>query len=298
MNRRPPRHSIQVEMQAGQGDDSSHHFHTESEFGIVVHHLEAARTPGQKVQGEVDHGYQHEKDGDPFEHRVLKMADAGVMRRQPAQGNGGKAVADGVEGAHPGQPVRQKTRKIKPDVNQPQILGGLGDPGRQLLIFHRPRRRSPVKLHTADAQHRQQSHRQHDDSDPAQEMQLRPVVQNRLGHSLQPGERGRAGGGQAGNGLEHRIHQPHVRILGQHERQSAQQRRQDPERHYQNEPVPVAQINFELVHRQPTQQAQPQRCRHRLRERHDQGIAVVPPGHRHWRQHGGAEQHHQHPDHV
>ena len=53
------------------------------------------------MQGKVDPGNQHEKDGDRDNHGGVEVAHAGVVSRKTADGDGGETVADRVKQVHP-----------------------------------------------------------------------------------------------------------------------------------------------------------------------------------------------------
>ena len=55
---------------------------------------------GDKIQGKVTAGDQHEHQRNAFEHGRLEMGKAGVMGRKPAQADRGEHVHDRIQRLH------------------------------------------------------------------------------------------------------------------------------------------------------------------------------------------------------
>ena len=52
------------------------------------------------MERETDPAQEHEKDRNRFHINTVEVADAGAMRRKSSRGDGGEAVAHGIEKAH------------------------------------------------------------------------------------------------------------------------------------------------------------------------------------------------------
>ena len=123
------------------------------------------------------------------------------------------AVSNRVErGPCPSAQYERPHSRGEQQVEIPQRLGGLGDSRCELRVLHGPRRLGAVELHPADAEHRQDGDRQHDDPHAAEPLQQVTVEEHRLGEIVEPGDDRRPGGGEARDGLEHRIGERQVRV--------------------------------------------------------------------------------------
>src|SRR5690606_20164367 len=130
-----------------------------------------------------------------------------------------------------------------------------GDAWSQLVVLQRARHLRPVQLHAADAQQRQYRHRQYDDPHAAEPLQLLPVEQQRPGQGIEPGDDSGAGGGQAGEGFEHRIGHAQIGQLQQVQRYRSEQAQHRPEKYGDQIAVPGTQLVALVAYRQPDQQA-------------------------------------------
>ena len=111
----------------------------------------------------------------------------------------------------PGQPVGERAGRRDQCVHHPQALGGFGDARGQLGVLHRPRRLGLEHLAAADAEQRQDGHRQHDQRPcrPASSAGAPEVDRGR--QLVEAGQHGRARRGQAGHGLEIGVGERQVR---------------------------------------------------------------------------------------
>jgi len=59
------------------------------------------------MQTVVTAGDQQEDGNDGVDHRAVEIADAGIVSRETADGDGGETVPDRIERRHTGKPERQ-----------------------------------------------------------------------------------------------------------------------------------------------------------------------------------------------
>ena len=201
-----------------------------------------AALQGQKVQRELGAGNQHEDDADQLDGGAVEVADAGVVGRKAAEGDGGEAVADGVEQAHAGQPVGGGAGDGEAEIDVPQGLGRFGDARRQLGILDRAGNFGAVQQHAADAEHGQHRHRQHDDAHAAQPLQELAIEQHGVRQGVEVAQHRGAGGGEAGKGLEHRVGERNAQPRHGIERQGAEEAEHRPEQHHDHEAVAYPQL--------------------------------------------------------
>ena len=212
------------------------------------------------------------------------------MGGEPAGGYRGKGMADGVEQAHAGDPVGEDAGQCEDDIDEKQRLGGFGDPRRELGVLHRAGGLGPVELHAADAQHGHDRHGDDHDADAAQPVQLLPVVEQRLGQKIEPGDDGAAGGGQPGDGFEGGTGGVEPQWLGQHQRDGTHQAQDQPEQHGDHKAVAGTHIRRGTAVGQPDQHAQGEGDRKGEKECL-LGVLAVVAGHRDRDEQGDAEQH-------
>jgi hypothetical protein len=130
------------------------------------------------------------------------MAETGIVAGEAAQAHGRKGVHDGIEPVHPGPVQAKDAQHGDNSVNAPEALGGLRHARGQLRVLHRSRRLGLEHLAAADAEQRQDRHRQHDQAHAAEpDHHAAPEVDRRR-HLVEVGQHRRTGGGQAGHGLE------------------------------------------------------------------------------------------------
>ena len=201
-----------------------------------------AALQGQKVQRELGARNQHEDDADQLNGGAVEVADAGVVGREAAEGDGREAVADGVEQAHAGQPVGGGAGDGEAEVDVPQGLGGFGDARRQLGVLDRAGDFGAVQQHAADAEHGQHRHRQYDDAHAAQPLQELAIEQHGVRHGVEVAQHRCAGGGEAGKGLEHRVGERDAQPRHGVERQGAEEAEHGPEQHHDQEAVAYPQL--------------------------------------------------------
>ena len=140
-----------------------------------------------------------------FHRHAVEVPDAQVVGGKSADGDGTEGVADRIERAHAGEPVSQRAEYRDSKINVPQRLGRLGNPRGQARVLDRPGGFGPVELHAADAEHGQYGHRENDDAQAAEPLQLLAVVENRFGQLVEPRQYRCPGGGQPGHGFEDRV---------------------------------------------------------------------------------------------
>src|SRR5690606_26618456 len=220
-------------------------------FRIAPVAAHGTETPGGEVQREVDPRQHHEEHAYQLDDRAVVVADAGVVGREAADRHGGETVTDGIEQAHARRPVGQSARQGQAGVDEPEHLRRFGDAWSQLVVLQRARHLRPVQLHAADAQQRQYRHRQYDDPHAAEPLQLLPVEQQRPGQGIEPGDDSGAGGGQAGEGFEHRIGHAQIGQLQQVQRYRPEQAQHRPEKYGDQIAVPGTQLVALVAYRQP-----------------------------------------------
>ena len=255
----------------------------------------AARPPGDEVQREVDSRQRHEHHRHPFDGRALEVPEARVVGREPSDRDRREAVRDGVEPVHARRPVADRAEDRQPEVDVPEGLGGLGDPGGEPLVLHWPGGLRPVELEPPDPEHRQDGDREHDDPHAAQPLEHLAVKEQRPGQRVDPGDDRRAGGGEPRNRFEHRVGHRHLGVVEEQERDCAREAEDHPERDDDEEAVAEPEIAAVLSDRKPQRDPAPEDQRQGDREGGD--IAVhVEPGDRERRHHGQAEQPEEEPE--
>ena len=144
-------------------------------IGILNVVFDGPEPPGEEVQGEVDSGDEHEDDGDEFDGDTVEIPETLVVSRETADGDRAECVANGIERAHAGKQIGQRTEHRDAQVDIPERLRRLGDPRRQPGILDRSGRLRAVQLHAAHTQHGQHRHGEHDDAQPPEPLQLLAV---------------------------------------------------------------------------------------------------------------------------
>ena len=213
----------------------------------------------------------------------------------PADRHCREAVGERVEPVHPRRPVAECAQDGQPEVDVPEGFGGLRDPGGELLILHRPGSLRPVELEAPDPEHRQDRDREHDDSHSAQPLEHLAVEEQGPGKGIDPGDDRRAGGGEPGHRLEHRVGERHRGLVEQQERHRTGQAEHPPERDHDEEAVPEPELPAVPSHRHPQENPAPENHRKGDRERCRVAVGVEPRG-RERRHHGQAEQPEQKPE--
>ena len=152
-------------------------------------------------------------------------------------------MAERVEPTHTRGSQRDDADRRDADIGQPQRLRGLGDARRELLVLDRARGLGPVERHAADPEQRQHGDRQHDDADAAEPVQRMPPKIDGGRQIVEPGDHGRAGGGEPGDGLEIGVREADP---GQrdHQRNGGRQRHQHPGERHQQKSVAGLELAF------------------------------------------------------
>ena len=171
-------------------------------LGITPVRHERAMPQGKEMRREIEAGNQHEDDQHPLDRRRIESCDVGVMGRVAAQRHGRKAVADRLVPVHAGNAQTHDAQRRGAGIDQPEIVGGLGDARGELGLFHRARRLGAKQLHAAHTQQRQDGNRHHDDPHAADPLQQMAPDIDRLRQGVEPDQQGGAGGGQRRDGLE------------------------------------------------------------------------------------------------
>ena len=239
----PLRRAGVEEQHAGDNDrDQRQSAHVDPRFAVLEIAADAA--PGQhgEVQGEADAGQRHEDDCDAFDGRAVEVAQARVTGGEAADGHRGECVADRVEGVHAGEPVGDAASGGEAEVDEPQRLGRLGDARRELGVLDRPRRLGAIELHSADAEHRQHRHCQHDDAHAAEPLQPLPIEEHRARQVVETGDHGGAGGGEAGERLERGIGERRRDLRRQVQGKGAGQPQPEVEQHGDEKALAAAQL--------------------------------------------------------
>ena len=242
------------------------------------------------MQGEVHAGGGHEDDGHQLDEGGVELPYTRVVGREPTDGHGRERVGDRVEWTHPRRPIGEAAQHGEQQVEIPQRLGGLGDPRRELGVLHRPRRLGAVELHPADAEHRKDGDREHDDPHASEPLQQVAVEQYRLGEIVQPGDDCRTRGGQARDGLEHRVGERQVGGIAQQQRDAAGDAEREPEPDDDDESVSQPEVASRASYRKPERGPRPGDEQHRDDERRRRRL-VVDPRDADGGQHGEAEHH-------
>src|SRR5690606_17070910 len=144
--------AVEVEIAADQSRAAEGHQQKSLGLRVAPVVKDTAANPGVVVQPEAQGRDNHEKDAEAVNQLALVVADTGVVVGKAAGGDGGKAVGQGVEEGHAGQPVGQGADDVEGHIDDKQGLGGLGDPRGHLAFLGGPDVFGAVQLHAADAQ--------------------------------------------------------------------------------------------------------------------------------------------------
>ena len=155
-----------------------------------------------KIAHETDARQRHEDDGHPFDALGVEVRKACVVRGKPAQAHGGAHVHEGIGPAHTRPAVSGQTGQREQKVHPPQTASSLGDPRRELGVFHGSGGFGLVQLHTAQAEQGQHRHHQQHDAQTANKLQKAAPDIDRYRQLIEPRQRRCAGGRQRAHGLE------------------------------------------------------------------------------------------------
>jgi hypothetical protein len=210
---------------------------------------------------------------DPLQPRRVEVAEAGVVRREAAQRQRRAHVHEGVRPAHAAPAVGEEARQRQREVQQVQRLGGVGDARRQLGFLERSRRLRLEHLRAADAEHRQDRHRQHQDAHAADPLQEVAPDVDRQRQVVEPDEHRRAGGRHCRDAFEVRAGERQCGQV-QHQRQGGERRQAGPYQRHQQEAVARQQLAHVAPGRAEQHGTRPQRERDRHAESSEPGIAA------------------------
>jgi hypothetical protein len=147
-------------------------------------------------------------------------------------------------------------------------------------------------LHTADSQHGQYRHRDHDDADAPHPLQQLAIDKDRSGQIVQPHNHRGTGSGQPRDGFEYGLGGRQIQGFGEGEGQRPEQPQNGPEQGGNEETVADTQIVAYVSHRQPHQHTGKKGDTQGGQEARDGGI-IRQQSHHQRRQHGAAEKHQQ-----
>ena len=234
-----------VEKQHAGDDDRDQRQSADVNPRLAVLEVAADAAPGKhgEVQREADSRERHEDDRDAFDGRAVEVAEARVMGGKTADGHRGEGMADGVEGVHASEPVGDAAGGGEAQVDEPQRLGRLGDARRELGVLDRPRRLGAIELHSADAEHRQHRHRQHDDAHAAEPLQPLSIEEHRARQVVEASDHCGAGGGEAGERLERGIGERRRDLRCQVQGKGAGQSQSEVEQHGDEKALAAAQLS-------------------------------------------------------
>ena len=201
------------------------------------------------MNGKVDPRHGHKNHGDGLDQGVIEITEARIMGREAAYGDGREAVGDGIEGGHSREPVGARAENRQAQIDVPEGFRGLGNSRRQFIVFHGARRFGPVQLHPTYAQHRQNGHRQHDDSHSTKPLKLLAVKEDGTRQQVDPLDNRRTGGRESGYRLEHCVGHRHVRSVREQQWDTAAQSQRNPEHHDDDEAVAQAELSPVVPHR-------------------------------------------------
>ena len=169
------------------------------------------------MRGEIDRRSEHEHHQHELDRRRIEERRRWrrAWRNRPAPWRRTRGRWRRTSACPPAAaPARRPA--VMPRVHQPQRLGGLGDARRQLGVLHRAGRFGAVHLHAADAQQRQDGHRQHDDAHAAQPVQRVAPQVHGVRQRVEPADHGGAGGRESRHGLEVGVGERQVRRAEHH----------------------------------------------------------------------------------
>ena len=241
------------------------------------------------MQAEVHPGNQQEHHDNQVDHRAVEMAHAGVVGREAADSDGRKGMTDGIKQIHARQPQQQGAGYGQQQVDVPQGFGRFGNPGRHLVVFHRPGYFGTKQLHAADAKNGQNCHRQHYDAHAAQPLQHLAIEQDRLGQGVQTADHGGACGGETGKGFEEGLGHRHIRLGTEHEGNGPHAAEHRPEQHHDEKAFFGSQLFIMGTIGKPQRQPQDQ-ADNEGAEKIEAGAIAIDVGHQGRSQHGNAEQ--------
>ena len=243
------------------------------------------------MRGEIHCRDQHEHDQHEFDGGRIEIADAGVVCGKAAQPHRGESMTDRIEPGHAGQFQRHYAGQRDTRIDQPQAARGFSDARGECRLFHRTRRFGLEQLAPANAEQRQHRHREHDNTHAPNPVKFMPPQIDRRRQTVQSGEHRRAGGGNAGHGLEIRMGKRQA-IDHQQQRESRHCGHRRPHRHHQQ--ISVTNGKFALVAacQDPHQQTCAGCPQHGQQEILQRVIVVDKRGHD--RQYVTAAEHHQH----
>ena len=218
------------------------------------------------MRGEVDTAPEREKHNRPFDGQRIKISDAGIVCRKTAQRYRRHRVAKRVKPAHPCKMQRQKSRRRRHRIEEPQLFCHLRNARCHLAFFVHPRNFSLEELRSAHAQHRQNRYRQHDDTHAAQPVEHMPPKIYRRSQRVQTRHNRRARSRQPRHRLKKRIGKTDARDvdINRHRRH---QRKRQPQHQNQRKPVARTQLAAEMEGHQPNRARGQRRCQSRVGKR-------------------------------
>ena len=179
---------------------------------------------GGEEQGKVDTGEEHKDDDNPVDDQAVVCADAGVLDREAAGGDGGKGVDHRVVQGHSGKAQAEHLRRGQADVDGVEDLGRVPQAGGQLALDG-PGRFRPHQIDAALPQLGEQGQGQHQHANAAHPLGLSPPEEDPAGLSLDESQHRSAGCGEAGGRLEHRLG-----VIGNHPAEHIGQRPEQGEK--------------------------------------------------------------------
>ena len=225
-----PVHALGPQQQRHQQPAADQRGHGGAHLRVAPEALPVALAQGDEIQGEVAARAEHEHQRDRLHQRRVVIAQALVVRRQPAQAHRGEHVHERFLRRHAGQPVGQRTGQREQHVDAPQALGRLGHARGELGVLHRAGRLGLEELAAAHAQQRQHGHGQDQDAHAADPLHEGAPHVHRQRQRVQARQHRGAGGGQARDGLEIRMRERHRPADGLHHHQQ-RQRREERDHH-------------------------------------------------------------------
>ncbi len=120
-------HAAGEQHHGDQRGDQQQHGDVGAHLGVARERCQRAQLPQQKIARKADAGQGHEQHRRPFQLRRIPVAEALVVRREPAQAHRGAHVHEGVGPAHATPAVGQKAGQRQHEVNAPHAARGFGD---------------------------------------------------------------------------------------------------------------------------------------------------------------------------
>ena len=189
--------------------------------------------------GEIDTREEHEDGGGPLDRGIV--ADHTVVAGgESARRDGAQRVTDGVEKGHALEVQQGYLGDGQDDVCQPHVFGGVGDSRTKFLVTHAGHL-SAIELHAAEAEHRQDSDGEDDDSHTSEPLHQRSPEEDRVGHGGHVADDGSAGGGEARHGLKPCVRQFRQRAA-EPERKHAEERIDHPDGRHDDVPFAFTDV--------------------------------------------------------